>query len=61
MVVFTVELGLCMVVLFTLDVAGFVRLADIPDRYVVIGIWGLVVLAIGILGLPILLPSDRKR
>ena len=53
MVVFIAEIGLCMVIFFTLDLTGVVRLADIPHRYEVLGTWGLVALAIGIAGFSI--------
>jgi hypothetical protein len=61
MVVFIAEIGLCMVIFFTLDLTGVVRLADIPHRYEVLGTWGLVALAIGIAGFSILLNFVRDR
>jgi hypothetical protein len=48
LVVFIVEFGICMVALLMLHLTGLVHPADIPKQYQVFGLWGLAVLAIGI-------------
>ncbi len=60
-IVFVVELGLCMVIFFTLGLTGLVRLADIPHPYEVLGIWGLLALAFGIVSFSIILNFVRHR
>lgn len=61
LIVLIVEVGLCMVIFFTLDLTGLVRLANIPHRYEVFAIWGLVASAIGIVVISIILNFMRHR
>jgi hypothetical protein len=51
LVVLTIEVGVCVVVLLVLHLAGFLQnFSDIPDQYARLGLWVLIAIAIAFAG-----------
>jgi hypothetical protein len=61
LIIFVVEVGLCIGVLLLLYFVGLVHPGDIPNRYVILSLSGLVLLAVGYSGFAALRNFSRMK
>jgi hypothetical protein len=61
LIIFIVEVGLCVSVFLLLSFVGLVHPGDIPTRYVILALLGLLLLAVGYSGFAALRSFPRTR